>query len=111
MFSASIDQARRREAEEFLIEFREKATIGQCRDILLEASQHKDKEAVKFQASAALKAAFPRDCVTLPAESLLELINNLIAIVETEDCSTEVRQQLIQVIGKVDVLKTIILNV
>ena len=99
MFSASIDQARRREAEEFLIEFREKATIGQCRDILLEVSQHKDKEAVKFQASAALKA----DCVTLPAESLLELINNLIAIVETEDCSTEVRQQLIQVIGKVGV--------
>ena len=56
---------RRREAEEFLIEFRDKATIGQCRDILVEATQHNGNDAVKFQASAALKAAFPRDCVTL----------------------------------------------
>ena len=48
-----------------MIEFRDKATIGQCRDILVEATQHNGNDAVKFQASAALKAAFPRDCVTL----------------------------------------------
>ena len=53
MFSATIDHGRRREAEEFLIEFRDKATIGQCRDILIEASQHNGNDAVKFQAAAA----------------------------------------------------------
>jgi len=99
MFSATIDHARRREAEEFLIEFRDKATIGQCRDILVEASQHNGNDAVKFQAAAALKSAFPRDCVTLPAESLLELINQLAAIIDNVNCGHEIRQQLIQVIG------------
>ena len=69
--------------------------ISECRDIL----QHCQNEQVQFQTSCALKGAFPRDCVDVTKDELSGLMIGLIGIIQSDNCSNQVREQLVAIVA------------
>ena len=69
--------------------------ISECRDIL----HHCQNEQVQFQTSCALKGAFPRDCVDVTKDELTGLMIGLIGIIQSDGCSSQVREQLVAIVA------------
>ena len=106
-----VSPDKRREAEEFIIEFRDKSSepfliktqfqkilgLTECQEILLQCQNPQ----VQFQAALALKASFPRECVEISKQDLQKLIESLLAIIENPNSTSQVREQIIQV-SKID---------
>ena len=103
-----VSPDKRREAEEFIIEFRDKSSeffflfatwfqkilgLTECQEILLQCQNPQ----VQFQAALALKASFPRECVEISKQDLQKLIESLLAIIENPNSTSQVREQIIQV--------------
>ena len=102
-----VSPDKRREAEEFIIEFRDKSSelfliqtqfnkilgLAECQEILLQCQNPQ----VQFQAALALKASFPRECVEISKQDLQKLIESLLAIIENPNSTSQVREQIIQV--------------
>ena len=109
-----VSPDKRREAEEFIIEFRDKSSepfliqtqfnkisgLAECQEVLLQCQNPQ----VQFQAALALKASFPRECVEISKQDLQKLIESLLAIIENPNSTSQVREQIIQV-SKIDLLR------
>ena len=71
------------------------AAIAQCREILARCGNAQ----VQFQASCALKSAFPRDCLDTTQEALMQLIVSILEMIGSSGCSNQVREQLVAIVA------------